>query len=196
MPERSDQVNELVDQALALASGVTPDGGGELDGLLRIAIDLIDLPSDDFRARLAIQLERSTAMTTTESYIPEGLGAVTPYLLVRDAVAAMDFYKHVFGADEIMRHEEGGRVLHAKLRVGGSVVEMGEHGARTDADVAELPSVGMHVYVEDVDAVLAKATAAGVRVLNPITDQPYGDREVSIADPFGVVWFVATHLHD
>jgi hypothetical protein len=60
---------------------------------------------------------------------------------------------------------------------------MGQHGDRTDADVLDLPPVGVHLYVEDVDAVLAKATAAGSRVLVPIMDQPYGDREVRIADP-------------
>ncbi len=135
-------------------------------------------------------------MTTTTRYIPAGLNAVTPYLLLRDPIAAIDFYTGVFDAIEVMRHEEGGRVVHAKLRIGGSVVEMGQHGDRTDADVLDLPPVGVHLYVEDVDAVLAKATAAGARVLVPIMDQPYGDREASIADPFGIVWFVATHLQD
>ena len=135
-------------------------------------------------------------MTTTVSHIPEGLAAVTPYLIVRDSTAAIDFYKEVFGATEMMRHEDGGRVVHAKLRIGGAAVEIGEHAERNDLDLDRLPPVGMHLYVEDVDAVLAKATSAGVRVLHPIEDQPYGDREVSIADPFGIVWFVATHVHD
>ena len=135
-------------------------------------------------------------MTTTVSHIPEGLTTITPYLIVRDSNAAMDFYKNVFGATEMMRHEDGGRVVHAKLRIGGAAVEIGEHAERNDLDLDRLPPVGMHLYVEDVDAVLAKATAAGVRVLHPIEDQPYGDREVSIADPWGIVWFVATHLHD
>ena len=135
-------------------------------------------------------------MTTSVSHIPEGLSAVTPYLIVRDSNAAIDFYKEVFGATETMRHEDGGRVVHAKLRIGGAAVEIGENSERNDLDLDRLPPVGMHLYVEDVDAVLAKATSAGARVLYPIQHQPYGDREVSIADPFGIVWFVATHLHD
>jgi len=110
--------------------------------------------------------------------------------------ADYDFYKNVFGATEMMRHEDGGRVVHAKLRIGGSAVEIGEHAERNDLDLDRLPPVGIHLYVEDVDTVLAKATSAGVRVLYPIQDQPYGDREVSLADPFGIVWFVATHQHD
>lgn len=135
-------------------------------------------------------------MTTTKSHIPAGLGAVTPYLLVRDPATAINFYEEVFDATEMMRHDEGGHVVHAKLRIGESVVELGEHGQRTDADVVDLPSVGVHLYVENVDAVHAKATAAGARAVTPIMDQYYGDREVSIVDPFGIVWFVATHLHD
>lgn len=135
-------------------------------------------------------------MTRTTTYIPAGLGPVTPYLLVSDVGKAVAFYGDVFDATEMMRHEDAGEAVHAKIRIGDSVVELGRHGERTAADVTDLPAVGMHHYVQDVDAVLAKATAAGCRTIMPITDQPYGDREVSIADPFGIVWFVATHLHD
>ena len=196
MPDRSERLDELIDQTLARRDAVPAGGDAELDALLRVAADLVDLPRESFRAGLASDLERRTAMTTTVSHIPEGLAAVTPYLIVRDSNAAIDFYKEVFGATETMRYEDGGRVVHAKLRIGGAAVEIGEHAERNDLDLDRLPPVGMHLYVEDVDAVLAKATAAGVRVLHPIEDQPYGDREVSIADPFGIVWFVATHLHD
>ena len=135
-------------------------------------------------------------MATTTSYIPSGLTAVTPYLLVSDVAAAIAFYGEAFAATELMRHEEGGRIVHAKLRIGAAVVELGAHGDRAAHDVTGLPSVGVHLYVEDVDATLAKAMRAGARTMIPIMDQPYGDREVTIADPSGVVWFIATHLHD
>jgi len=135
-------------------------------------------------------------MTTTASYIPAGLQAVTAYLLVADPSAAIDFYTSTFEATEVMRYEDDGNVVHAKVRIGDAVVELGRHGSATADDVLGLPSVGMHLYVGDVDAVLAKAVAAGSRTLIEIMDQPYGDREVTIADPFGIVWFVATHLHD
>jgi PhnB protein len=196
MPDRSERLDELIDQALTRRDAVRASGDVELDALLGVVVDLVDLPREGFRTRLASDLERSTAMPTTSSHVPEGLTTVTPYLIVRDPRAAMDFYKNVFGATEMMRHEDGGRVVHAKLRIGGSPVEIGEHVERNELDLDRLPPVGIHLYVEDVDAVLAKATSAGVRVLYPIQDQPYGDREVSIADPFGIVWFVATHLHD
>lgn len=194
MPDRTDRLDERIDQALADPRTMSASGDGELDSLVGLAVDLVDLPRDEFRTNLAVDLERSAAMSST--YIPEGLTAVTPYLIVRDSTAAIAFYKDVFGATEMMRHEEGGAVVHAKLRIGGSAVEIGEHTERPTPKGDDLPPVGMHLYVEDVDAVLAKATTAGGRVLHPIQDQPYGDREVSIADPFGVVWFVATHLHD
>jgi len=194
MVDRSERLDELIDQMLG--RGGPASGDDELDPLLGVVVDLVDLPRESFRTRLASELERSTAMTTTVSHIPEGLTTITPYLIVRDSNAAMDFYKNVFGATEMMRHEDGGRVVHAKLRIGGSAVEIGEHAERNDLDLDRLPPVGIHLYVEDVDAVLAKATSAGVRVLYPIQDQPYGDREVSLADPFGIVWFVATHQHD
>jgi len=194
MVDRSERLDELIDQVLG--RGDPASGDDELDPLLGVVVDLVDLPRESFRTRLASELERSTAMTTTVSHIPEGLTTITPYLIVRDSNAAIDFYKNVFGATEMMRHEDGGRVVHAKLRIGGSAVEIGEHAERNDLDLDRLPPVGIHLYVEDVDAVLAKATSAGVRVLYPIQDQPYGDREVSLADPFGIVWFVATHQHD
>jgi PhnB protein len=194
MVDRSERLDELIDQVLGRGDPASGDDG--LDPLLGVVVDLVDLPRESFRTRLASELERSTAMTTTVSHIPEGLTTITPYLIVRDSNAAIDFYKNVFGATEMMRHEDGGRVVHAKLRIGGSAVEIGEHAERNDLDLDRLPPVGIHLYVEDVDAVLAKATSAGVRVLYPIQDQPYGDREVSLADPFGIVWFVATHQHD
>ena len=135
-------------------------------------------------------------MTETTTYIPAGLRSVTPYLLVSDVDAAIDFCSSVFGAAEVMRHVEADQVVHAKIRIGDSVVEVGRHGQRTGQDVIDLPSVGVHLYVPDVDSVLDQARARGARIMFPVMNQPYGDREVSIVDPFGVVWFVATHLHD
>lgn len=135
-------------------------------------------------------------MTTTTTYIPKGLSAVTPYLLVSDVDAALEFYKRAFGAEQLERYAEGGRAIHAKIRIDRAAVELGRHGTRTADDVSGLPSVGMHLYVPDVDAVLERATAAGARAEGPATDQPYGDREATITDPFGVVWFVATQLRD
>lgn len=196
MSDRTDRLNTLIDQLLTGSASAATPADTELDTLIQIVNDLVGLPRETFRARLAADLERSSTMTTTTSYIPEGLGVVTPYLLIPNPPAAIIFYEDVFDATEIMRHEDSGHVVHAKLQIGGSVVELGEHGDRPSPEITNLPPVGMHLYVPDVDAVLAKAMQAGARVLHPIMDQPYGDREVSIADPYGVVWFIATHLDE
>ena len=174
MPDRAEQLNQLIDRAILDPSATPAASDRELDALVNLARDLQHLPREEFRSDLKNQLEGTEPMTTT-SYIPLGLGTVTPYLLVRNPAAAIDFYRDVFGATEIMRHEHEGHVVHAKVRIGDSTVELGEHGARTDADVGALPPVGMHLFVQDVDAVFAAATAAGARGLSPIEDQYYGD---------------------
>lgn len=194
MSDNAHDLDELISQLIDGTSSAEPDEPSDLTPLLEIARDLLDLPREEFRVSLASQLERTPTMQRTAEYIPEGLRAVTPYLLVRDAIAAIDFYKDVFDAAEIMRHEAGEHVVHAKLRIGDAVVELGEHGDRTAADVTGLPPVGVHLFVENVEAVYAKALNAGARALSGIEEQYYGDREASIADPFGIVWFVATHL--
>ena len=103
----------------------------------------------------------------------------------------------VFAALEVDRTTDpSGRFVHATLRIGDSVLEMGQHEDVNVLDLEQLPPVGMHLYVEDVHAVVARAEAAGVRVVRPVQRQPYGDLEASLADPFGIVWFVATHVGD
>ena len=196
MPDQADRLDQLIEH-LVNAEPVADTGEpAALAVLVAVGRDLLDLPREAFRDSLAQQLERSTPMPSSPSYIPVGLSPVTPYLLVRDPAAAVQFYEDVFAATEVMRHDVDGQVVHAKISIGNAVVELGQHGERTDADVGDLPSIGMHLFVEDVDAVHARAVAAGARPLSPIEDQYYGDREVSIADPFGIVWFVATHIHD
>jgi PhnB protein len=132
--------------------------------------------------------------------VPEGYGSVTPYLIVDGAAAAVEFYKHVFGAAERMRlAAPGGRIGHAELLIGGSVVmladEHPEIGARGPRTIGGTP-VGIHVYLEDVDRAAARAVAAGGKLLRPVADQFYGDRSGTIEDPFGHVWHIATHTED
>ncbi len=132
--------------------------------------------------------------------IPDGSGAPTPYLTVNNCAAAIDFYKQVFGATELMRMQEpGGRIGHAELKIGTGMImisdEYPEMGVRSPQTVGGSP-VAIHVYVEDVDAVFASALAAGAQVLRPLEDQFYGDRAGKFADPFGHLWFCATHKED
>ncbi|HZD53291.1 MAG TPA: VOC family protein [Woeseiaceae bacterium] len=131
--------------------------------------------------------------------IPAGYEAVSPYLVVKGAARAIDFYKTVLGATELMRYDDNGRVGHAELRIGGGIVmladEYPERGI-TGPKAGEPPAVGLMLYVEDVDAVVARAEAAGATVERPVADQFYGDRAGVVVDPFGHRWFIQTHVED
>ena len=132
--------------------------------------------------------------------IPEGYRRVTPYLIVDGAAAAIDFYTSVFGATERMRMDApGGRVGHAELELGDSVVmladEHPEMNALAPGSVGGTP-VSLHMYVEDVDSVFERAVEAGAKSLRPVEDQFYGDRPGSLEDPFGHHWSVASHVED
>jgi PhnB protein len=132
--------------------------------------------------------------------IPDGHPAVSPYLLVNGAAAALAFYGKAFGATERFRHSgPDGRIGHAEITIGDSVImladEHPEMGARGPRAYGGSP-VMLHVYVEDVDALARQAIAAGAKVVRPVQDQFYGDRSGSFEDPFGHVWHVATHIED
>jgi PhnB protein len=132
--------------------------------------------------------------------IPAGYAGVTPYLIVRDATRAIDFYKNAFGATELMRFPApGGKIAHAELKIGGGVVmladESPEAGHQSPQALGGTP-ISLLFYVADVDAQFAKAVAAGGTVTNPLKDQFYGDRSGTLADPFGHVWTLATHTED
>nr|AQQ74917.1 hypothetical protein [uncultured bacterium] len=131
--------------------------------------------------------------------IPDGYHAVTPYLIVNDAVQAIDFYKRAFGATEKFRMEQGEKIGHAEISIGDSIVmladefpDMNIRGPRT---IGGTP-VSIMVYVEDVDAVVARAVEAGAKVQRPVQDQFYGDRMGSVEDPYGHIWHIATHKED
>jgi PhnB protein len=126
------------------------------------------------------------------SPIPEGYPRVTPYLIVHDGAAAIDYYTSVLGATERMRMGgPEGKVGHAELGIGDSVImladEHPEMGARGPKTVGGTP-VSMHVYVEDADRVFESAIEAGATSLQPMEDKFYGDRSGSFEDPFGHHW--------
>ena len=132
--------------------------------------------------------------------IPDGYHSVTPYLVVKNAARAISFYERAFGAKELLRMPEpDGRVGHAELRIGDSRVmladEFPEMGALGPQSIGGTP-VTIHLYVEDVDAVVASAVAAGARIDRPVADQFYGDRSGGVEDPTGVAWWIATHVED
>jgi len=132
--------------------------------------------------------------------IPDGYPQVSPYLSVDGAGAAIEFYATVFGATERVRMPmPDGRVGHAELQIGDSVVMLADESPEMDVrgpkTVGGTP-VTLSVYVEDVDAVFDKAIGAGASVLRPVDNQFYGDRSGQFEDPFGHRWSVATHVED
>jgi uncharacterized glyoxalase superfamily protein PhnB len=121
---------------------------------------------------------------------PEELRTVTLYFHPIGAPGLIEFMKNAFGAEELMRHQsEEGYVFHAKVRIGDSIVEMGE--AR---DPSQPMPTAIYLYVEDVDAMYERAVKAGATSVLPPTDQPYGDRNAWVNDPFGNVWYLATTI--
>ena len=132
--------------------------------------------------------------------IPDGYPRVSPYLAVDGAAAAIAFYREVFGATERMRMPGPNDTIgHAELQLGDSVImladEFPDMGHLSPKSIGGTP-VGLSVYVEDVDAVYAKALAAGATEDRAVQDQFYGDRMGSFLDPFGHKWHVATHVED
>jgi PhnB protein len=133
--------------------------------------------------------------------IPEGYHSVTPYLLVQDAAAALDFYQRALGAAELFRlMTPDGQIGHAEIKVGNSPIMLADdcdtETAWHNPKVTGSTSIGLHVYVEDVDTLFAQSVAAGATVIRPVEDQFYGDRTGTLQDPFGHVWFLATHRED
>lgn len=131
--------------------------------------------------------------------IPEGYHSVTPYIVVDDAAAALDFYKRAFGAEEVLRMPMGDRIGHAEIRIGDSFVmladefpEYGKLGPKSRGG----PTASLMIYLEDVDAAFARALEAGATQERPVEDQFYGDRSGSLVDPFGHSWMLSTHIED
>jgi PhnB protein len=132
--------------------------------------------------------------------VPEGSQVVTPYLIVKGAARALDFYSRAFGATEVYRLvEPGGRVGHCEFRIGGSTLmladEYPDFGSLAPSTLGGTP-VKMHLRVADVDEFMRRAIAAGATELRAAKDQFHGERSGMLADPFGHQWFVTTHIED
>jgi PhnB protein len=131
--------------------------------------------------------------------IPEGYHSISPSLTCKNAASAIEFYKTVFGAKEIMRMPgPGGMIMHAEIRIGDSVVFINDEipGMAVAPSGATLNPVYLFLYTEDVDAVFNRAVAANCKVTMPVTNQFWGDRYGKFNDPFGHSWGVATHVED
>lgn len=132
--------------------------------------------------------------------IPEGYHSLTPYLSIQGAADALGFYQRAFGAEELFRLAmPNGSIGHAEIKIGDSHIMLAdvceEEGFRDPRSLGS-STVGLHLYVEDVDAMYARAVEAGAKALSPVTDQFYGDRSGKLEDPFGHLWFISTHKED
>lgn len=140
-------------------------------------------------------------MTTKTKYIPDGYHTLTPYLVVRGASKALEFYAKAFGAQELFRMPgpDGSSVMHAEMKIGDSIVMLSDESPAMGSSAPETvggTSTSIHVYVPDVDAAVARAVKAGAKVLLAPADMFWGDRFGKVQDPFGHTWSIATHVRD
>jgi PhnB protein len=140
-------------------------------------------------------------MSESAKTIPEGYHSINPYLVVRNAARAIEFYKKAFSAEERFRmHGPDGKIImHAELKIGDSVFMLTEESpdmkALSPESIGGSP-VSLYVYVKDVDAIFNQAVSEGATELKPVKDQFYGDRSGYLRDPFGHLWSIATHIKD
>jgi uncharacterized glyoxalase superfamily protein PhnB len=132
--------------------------------------------------------------------IPQGFHTVSPHLVCKNANKAIEFYQKAFGAEPVRTHKmPDGKIMHAELRIGDSIVMLGEEypdwGVLSPESLGGTPAI-IHLYTEDVDKLFEKAVAAGSKPTMPVMDQFWGDRYGQLVDPFGHKWSIATHIED
>ena len=135
------------------------------------------------------------------SPVPEGMHTVTPYLVLKDSAAAMEFYAKAFGAQEVMRMPgPGGQgIMHAEIRIGDSCIMLTDEnpawGMQAPESLGGSP-VSLMLYVEDANAFFDTAVAAGCEAAFPVSEMFWGDRMGKVTDPYGYSWSIATHFED
>ena len=140
-------------------------------------------------------------MATPGKAVPEGYHTATPYLSVKNAGEAIDFYKRAFGAEEIVRMSgpDGKSVMHAEIKIGNSMLMIADEFPQAEVKSPKTlggTSVNIFLYVQDADAMFQKAVNAGAKVTMPPTDMFWGDRYGKVVDPYGHSWGIATHKLD
>jgi PhnB protein len=139
-------------------------------------------------------------MSGTVKAIPEGYEGATPYLIIKGAGAALEFYRKAFGATERMRMPgSGGKVGHAEIMIENALImladEFPDMNCKSPQAYGGSP-VSIMIYVQDVDRFVQRAVDAGARLIRPVENKFYGDRGASLEDPFGHQWHFATHVED
>ena len=139
-------------------------------------------------------------MPATVKAIPEGYEGATPYLVIKGAASALEFYRKAFGATEIMRMPApGGTIGHAEIKIGKAIIMLADEFPDMDYKSPQAyggTPVSIMIYVPDVDRFVQRAVDAGAKLVRPVEDKFYGDRGASLEDPFGHQWHFATHVED
>ena len=130
--------------------------------------------------------------------IPEGYHSITPSLTCKDAPRAIEFYKKVFGGQELMRSTtpDGASITHAEIKIGDSIIFVNDEFGPQTAGAPGAQKISLFLYVEDADATFKRAVEAGSKVTMPLENQFWGDRFGNVIDPFGHSWGIATHVED
>lgn len=194
MAER-DLIERLDDAIEAILAGRSVGLAGlalaepDLATLLVVADDLRDLPDPRFQSKLKAELIPPTEDAMTIEGLKTGFHTITPYLVVNGADDLIAFVRETFAAEVQARHlRPDGTVMHAEVRVGDSMIELGDGNEQYPPF-----STALHLYIDDIDGPYARALAAGASSLHVPTDQPYGDREAGVQDRWGNHWYLATH---
>ena len=184
-----EQLDGAVEAIIANPDAPLPSVDASVKALLGVAVELRDLPRPDFKARLRADLDRRAAIRKASvKPVREGFHTITPYLLAQGAAELIDFVKRAFAAEELYRGTGSAGGIHAEVKVGDSMMMIG--GAPLQGP--SMPT-GIHLYVDDADAVYERAVQAGATSLYEPMDQPYGDREAGVKDLSGNHWYIATH---
>jgi PhnB protein len=198
----SEQLDSVIGRLLGRPDAPLPreESAREFDASFSPVVEVIaalrDFPRPDFKARLKSDLERRAIMASSAQAVPQARVTATPYLSVRGASDAIEFYKKAFGATELYRlMQPDGRVGHAEIDINGAKImladEFPEMGFKSPESLGGSP-VNIHLDVPDVDAFGRRAIEAGATVLRPVSDQFYGARSGHFLDPFGYTWQIST----
>jgi PhnB protein len=197
MAKRSlfDELDQAVSGVL-LHPEARPPADARVAELVRIAAELTSLPRPDFRARLKSDLERKTSMATVTEPVTRIRQTAAPRLRIKGAADAIEFYKKAFGARENMRFaNEVMGLIHAEIQIGNAVIMVAEEALQYDMPgpltLGGSP-VTFELFVDDSDAAVERAVAAGGRVTSAVQDHFYGYRSGIVADPFGYSWTIST----
>ncbi len=191
----TEQLDDAVQAVMAGRDAGVSAGSVEIVSLARLAAGLRNLPRQEFKKQLRKDLQRRATMATATEPISRTHTVAAPRLTFRDAAKAMDFYAKALGAKETFRFDTPGGIAHAEIMIGDSLIMLAEEwpeGGGFSAETLGQSPVSLSLNVADVDAVAARALAAGMKVAIPIKDQFYGHRDGTLVDPFGYNWHIFT----